>query len=61
MMKKFYSTPLLLIHGKVEMLTCGSRIWLEDAWFGADGTDGIIGRKCQPDEVGDRWYEACGS
>lgn len=51
MNKKTYATPVLLIHGDVEKLTCGSRILFSDAWFGdaSDGNDGEWGPKCKPD------------
>lgn len=48
-MKKTYVTPTLLVHGDVEKLTCGTRMFFSDAWFGADGNDGIIGPTCSPD------------
>lgn len=57
MMKKTYATPVLLIHGDVERLTCGSRIAFSDAWIGVDGNDGLIGPKCDPSS--DKW--ACTS
>lgn len=48
MMKKIYTTPVLLIHGDVEKLTLGSRWAISDAWIGVDGNDGLIGPKCSP-------------
>jgi len=48
MMKKTYVTPVLQVHGNVEKLTLGTRMLFSDAWFGADGNDGLIGPKCDP-------------
>ena len=48
MMKKPYVRPVLQVHGTVEKLTLGTRMFFSDAWFGADGTDGLIGPKCSP-------------
>lgn len=47
--KKTYTSPELRVHGTVEKLTLGTRMLFSDAWFGADGTDGIVGPKCAPD------------
>ncbi len=55
--KKSYSSPILTFYGNVEEITFGSRVFLRDAWFGADGTDGKWGPKCKDD-----WdYFACTS
>ncbi len=49
MVKKAYTTPTVIVHGSIEDLTRGSRIAFRDAWFGADGNDGLIGPKCRED------------
>jgi len=44
--KKTYTSPELRVHGTVEKLTLGTRMLFSDAWFGADGNDGLIGPTC---------------
>ncbi|MEM6255665.1 MAG: lasso peptide [Cyanobacteria bacterium P01_D01_bin.156] len=55
--KKAYSAPALIVHGDVEEITLGTRNLVEDAFFGADGTDGVFGPKCDRKDFG----FACGS
>ena len=61
--KTAYTTPVVLVHGKMAKLTLGSNIAIEDAWIGVDGNDGIIGPECEQryDKYEDKWWYACGS
>ncbi len=55
--KKSYISPILTFYGNVEEITFGSRNFIEDAYFGTDGTDGRWGPKCDEQD----WGYHCGS
>ena len=49
--KKTYSSPKVKFYGNVEEITLGSRRRISDAWIGADGSDGLLGRRCRPGDT----------
>lgn len=55
--RKSYSSPVVKFYGNVEKITFGSRNFIEDSFFGADGNDGLVGPKCDRKDFG----FACGS
>lgn len=64
MAKAAYTTPQVIVHGKVSKLTLGSRWAFEDAWLGVSGTDGLVGPKCDRKDgskYDGKWWYACGS